>query len=88
MTAVSVVVAVYVSCTTPTPELTVSLKTILDVEPEAKVAVALTIVEVADVDKLYQQEAEPLVSDEPVLQIEPLSKNFCARSDVVLAETV
>ena len=76
MTAVKVAVAVYVSSTTKPPLLIVNLNAILEVDPDAGVAVVLKIVEVATVDKLYQQDAEVPVSAEPVLQVVPLSKNF------------
>lgn len=66
----------YVSSVTNEPELIVSLKTTLDVEPDAEVAVVLKIVDVAVVGKLYQHDAEPLVSAEPVLHVEPLSKKL------------
>jgi len=67
----------------------VNLNITLDVEPDAEVADDRTIVDVAVVERPYQHEDVPPVSAEPVLHVfEPLSRNFCARSDVVLADTV
>ena len=60
----------------------------VEVEPELLVCALVTIVVVAVVEANVQQVLMPLVSEEPVLQVEPLSKNFCAKSAVLLAETV
>ena len=71
------------------PELMVSLKAIDDVEPDARVAVDRKTVDVAVVERPYQHDPIPPVSAEPVLQVDaPSSLNFCAKSAVVLAETL
>ena len=54
----------------------VNLKYTLDVDPEAEVSEVRSIVDVAVVESPYQQEAAPLVSAEPVLQVVVSSRNF------------
>jgi hypothetical protein len=88
--AVSVVVAVYTPFVSDGDGFagTLVCKKMVDVEPDVSVAPVVAIVDVAVDEANVQHEFEPLVSDAPVLHAEPLSRNFDARSAVVLADTV